>query len=354
MSKNIVIQEGGTGKQFTAAKLKTATVGGGSCLWVPEDETSLGTKHITKDGTYTAASEGIYGYSEVTVSGIGKVVGVDPVTGEEKEVGTQPDPETGEPTIVEKVIPTSIDITTDPTREEYNDGDLIDFSGMVVKAKTKTGAVFTDETYPDGIIPQSEWITPVKVTHYDQAGPHGFIARSDSLVYEAGLLYTNNGNRSPVYKANDGWCACILNTDAEIDTSPWISITLIGLNYGDVTVTGDNVPSLRGMFTIDGQNVYYLTTGTNHAFGGGTQITSNPHGLPVISEQLQSVNQGYTTEQFNRYLQILGFQITGEGDKTIQKVPVQWLCPYGKMDTYEDEFAILVNPPVNSNEGESS
>jgi tetratricopeptide (TPR) repeat protein len=38
MSKNITIQEGGTAKQFTAQKLQTSLVGGGTQLWVPEDE----------------------------------------------------------------------------------------------------------------------------------------------------------------------------------------------------------------------------------------------------------------------------------------------------------------------------
>ena len=56
MSKKIVIQEGGVGRQFTADKLKTALVGGGSCLWVPEDETTLGTKIITENGTFHRAA----------------------------------------------------------------------------------------------------------------------------------------------------------------------------------------------------------------------------------------------------------------------------------------------------------
>ena len=42
MSKNIIIQEGGNSKQFTASKLNTALVGGGSCNWVPEDEDNPG------------------------------------------------------------------------------------------------------------------------------------------------------------------------------------------------------------------------------------------------------------------------------------------------------------------------
>ena len=68
MSKNIIIQEGGIGKQMTVSKLKTDKVGGGTCLWVPEDEVALGTKSISQNGTYKASDDGKYGFSQVTVN----------------------------------------------------------------------------------------------------------------------------------------------------------------------------------------------------------------------------------------------------------------------------------------------
>ena len=67
MSKNIIIKEGGTNYQFTAKKLKTDKVGGGSVLWVPEEETVLTEKRITEEGTYRASDDGYYGYSKVVV-----------------------------------------------------------------------------------------------------------------------------------------------------------------------------------------------------------------------------------------------------------------------------------------------
>lgn len=135
MSKNIVIQEGGLGKQLTADKLKTNLVGGGTCLWVPEDDTHLGTKYITNNGTFKASDDGLYGYSEVTVSGIGTVTGKDPDTGEDVEV--HPDPETGE--IVTTVLPTEIRVITPPTKTEYTHGETINYSGIVVHAYSSTG-----------------------------------------------------------------------------------------------------------------------------------------------------------------------------------------------------------------------
>ena len=81
MSKNISIQEGGTAVQMTVDKLKTSLAGGGTCLWVPESEVALTAKSINKNGTFKASDDGYYGFSQVTVSGVGKTTGHDPVTG---------------------------------------------------------------------------------------------------------------------------------------------------------------------------------------------------------------------------------------------------------------------------------
>lgn len=162
MSKNIVIQEGGVGRQFTVDKLKTALVGGGSCNWVPEDEVQLTTLTVSENGTYSAADEGGYGYSQVIVNvpggaggapgGAGSsVVGTDPSTGNEELVSVD---DGG--TIGMTELPSSIKIEAAPTKVDYIDGDAIDYSGLVVKAYTKNGQLWTDADHPDGIIPTSE------------------------------------------------------------------------------------------------------------------------------------------------------------------------------------------------------
>lgn len=153
MSKNIVIQEGGIGKQLTVDKLKTNLVGGVTCLWVPEDERSLGTKHISENGTYKASDDGYYGYSEVTVSGVGEVTGKAP-DGSGDDATATVDPETGE--IVITKAPYSISVTTPPSKTSYVDGESINTSGMVVKAFLKNGSAWSDASHPGGIIPLSE------------------------------------------------------------------------------------------------------------------------------------------------------------------------------------------------------
>lgn len=83
MPKDVIFQQKKNGKSVVGTSkqtklLRTNLQGGGTCDWIPEDETQLIPKVITQDGVYKASDEmgNIYGYSEVTVQGIGsKVMG---------------------------------------------------------------------------------------------------------------------------------------------------------------------------------------------------------------------------------------------------------------------------------------
>ena len=164
MSKNITIQEGGVAKSLSGIKkIKTSKQGSGTVLWIPEDEVTLKTKSVNKNGTYKAKDDGAYGYSQFTVTGIGQAQGTNPSTG--NDAVAEVDPQTGEITI--RDVPSSIDITTPPTKLTYTDGETIDFTGMVVKLKLKNGNIYTDSSHPDGIIPHSELTFPVTVAHYE-------------------------------------------------------------------------------------------------------------------------------------------------------------------------------------------
>lgn len=180
MSKNIVIQEGGIGKQLTVDKLKTNLVGGGTCLWVPEDGTQLGTKYISENGTYRASDDGYYGYSEVTVNGIGTVSGKDPDTGD--DVVVTKDPDTGE--IVKTVVPSEIRVTTLPTKTTYANGETIDYTGIVVHGYSGTGQDL-------GEIPFSELVFPV--TTADSGQVEGQTATSDLTTQPASPIKCGGG-----------------------------------------------------------------------------------------------------------------------------------------------------------------
>jgi hypothetical protein len=115
----------------------------------------LGTKIITENGTYKASGDGYYGYSEVTVSGIGTATG----TGPDGE--THSYTEDGEGGITDAVLPDSIAVVTPPTVTTYAGGATVDFSGMVVKAYLKSGEIWSDAAHPNGVIPISELTLPV-------------------------------------------------------------------------------------------------------------------------------------------------------------------------------------------------
>ena len=163
MSKSIIIEEGGISRQLTADKLRSIT-GGGTCDWIPEDTAVLGTKSISDNGTYKAADDGYYGYSQVTVSGVGTATGKGP-DGNIHSVTT--DPQTGD--LIDTLLPSSIMITTYPAPLTYNDGDTIDYSAMVVKGYLADGTLWTDTAHPNGIIPLSELTLPVTTAQYEPA-----------------------------------------------------------------------------------------------------------------------------------------------------------------------------------------
>ena len=168
MSKNISIAEGGVARQFTNDKLKINLVGGGTEYYVPESGVQLTTKSVTANGTYTAAADDKYGFSQFSVNvrggngsadshgkptggdikpgGAGSaVVGTDPETGNDVVVGVDEDGQ-----LVNTPLPSSIVLVTPPTKTDYNDGETIDLSGAVVVAKMADGTTWTDADHPNG------------------------------------------------------------------------------------------------------------------------------------------------------------------------------------------------------------
>ena len=147
MSKTPVINKNdGTSWADAVPKLRTDELGASTTDWVQEDDTKAASLKVTANGTYAAASAGKYGYDYVTVSVKGgSATGIGP-DGNEHTV--TPDPETGK--LIDEVIPSSIVVTTPPTKLIYTDGETIDFSGAVVKAYLKTGGEYG--TVPNGEI----------------------------------------------------------------------------------------------------------------------------------------------------------------------------------------------------------
>ena len=343
MSKNIVIQEGGVGKQLTADKLKTNLVGGGTCLWVPEDETQLGTKYISENGTYKASDDGYYGYSEVTVSGVGTVTGKDS-DGDDATVTT--DPETGE--IIITKLPYSISVVTPPTKTVYTNGETIDFSGMVVKGYLKSGDLWTDSSHPNGVIPISELTLPVTTADIGSASG----ARASSELIPEGFEFGGSG-RITAYKGEYGaGLKRIVTYTAEAVTLGWpsqrntkgIAASSSPGSYSEHTsnpdgTSRDNTGSMNKSYTYNDKTVYYGSWSSGWGFSSYTIENVAPNATDVI-------------EDYNGGL-IAWTMIYGDITPGGQVIPVQYMS--GEK-TLESSFTITVTPSApgyGGDEGEN-
>ena len=342
MSKNITIQEGGVTKQLTVDKLKTNLVSSGTCLWVPEDEVQLTTKTITENGTYKAADDGYYGYSEVIVSGQGTATGTD---GDGDEAVAYTDPGTGE-LVVDKV-PSSIRVITPPTNPYgiYQDGQAISTDGMVVKAYLASGGEY-------GTVPNSEITLNPTQAHYDES--------TDTRGSGTATSELNTGMVQPI--AYSGGASINQETAARIFTveysgtiAAYPSTSNIGLLFasstetvGTVTTTSinrrtgetsTNTEDIRatGSYTYNGKTVYFAYQTISES--GSQSITHGP---------INTINRapGGT----DAWTMIYGTR-EEEPAGSHQTINVSWPRPLnGKV--LETTFEILVAPGYTPNGGE--
>lgn len=346
MSKNITIQEGGVGKQFTADKLKTDLTAGGDTKWVPEDNYNLTAKQITEDGTYVAASEGYYGYSEVTASGFGRVSGKGQ-DGNEHMITTD-----SIGNLVDTILPSYIEVVVPPTVTTYQDGATISFSGMTVKAYDGEGNIWTGGgSYPDGDVTASV-MTPVTTADASQienavwGAPEGtyevgnvsisgpLVAKQVGPVSKDGVHVnfqsasrnawargTRDGQSIVWCNINSGNNYAILvarNSDGQIlqasDESFSFGMNSIGDWEGRNEIDGIS-PQSPSTYTYNGKKVYY---GFGNNVGGGTL----DEWLVGSTPALDSANAA----------QIAWYLVYGDAMSMIgggQKIPVEWTRPDG-------------------------
>lgn len=160
MSKNIIIQQDGVDQLLNnVARLRLKAPTGGTVHFFPEDETTLAEVEITANGTYGPPA-GAYGVSRATVN----------VTANQT-CGSGQDGQYYKVTVVNNEfvyteVPKSIAVTTPPTKTAYVDNEAIDYTGLVVTMLRGDGTVYTDATYPDGIVPRAELTKPTARARY--------------------------------------------------------------------------------------------------------------------------------------------------------------------------------------------
>lgn len=389
MSKKITILENAVEKSVSkVAKIKTKLANGRDCYWVPEEDYPLGVLNVTEDGVYNASSDPngpFYGYSEVNVDGVGNVemgtLGTITITANGTyEAGTdsqgpfygystvivnvsdedeQPDHISGKDPdgndevvtvdddghLVEETVPSSIKIISPPDILTYYDGELIDFHGIYVKGYLEDGTEW-------GVVPNDELSFPEPIAERDESESEssGFTARSDSLVFNAGtILSTNNGNRTPVTKKNDGFAACLLAINSSDPAGAyggnWFLTTLMGPTRSSVEASCPNHYWSVQEFNINGYTVYVGGSATNEQWGGAS-IMSNPQDFPMVTGvPLFLTNRGYTEAHVRKMMEILSY-LPGDGSG-FMTVPVQWHRPGDGKSLY-DSFEIAVNKPDDS------
>ena len=339
MSKNITIKEGGAAKQLTVDKLKTNLVSGGTCLWVPEDETNLTTKTITANGTYKASDDGYYGYSEVTVSGIGTATGTDE-DGDEAVVTTG---EGGE--LEQNKVPSSIVVDEPPVvvGGVYPDGQTIDKEGMVVKAYLKEGGLYDTEDYPGGVIPIEELTLNPTAAHYDETSHEGESTYDGfgegpwplPIKYVIGELKAVHitGDDYHLFTYNNGYIALLMDGTFRGDTlfcstSPGTATIGWQFDASGVPYQTKTVDVLTP-YTYDEKTVYYNGSGYSgynfQAPPGANQIASG--------NQLDKAKAAWTI--------IYGIKSVTPNTQTIT---VSWPRPYDQK-ILETTFEINVAPP---------
>lgn len=233
MSKNIIIQEGGVNKTLNGIKkIQTAKSGGGDVLWILEEDIKTGDKTIKKNGTYYAKTDGLTGYVKVYVNVPGGksktdsdgnlldddgdtidedgnktkdsgkdpvkpkpssggdndsegsnpgVVGKDPDDGNEYHIKT--DPTTGD--LIRTKIPSSIKVTTPPTKTTYHDGDTLNPSGIIVHK------YYGDGTDAGTILESELKYDPMTISGGGGAVSYTTPADDSSLIYKNyGVTFT--------------------------------------------------------------------------------------------------------------------------------------------------------------------
>ena len=301
------IQEGGKARNFSAAMLKTNLQDGGTCLWIPRMDVELKSKYITQSGTYAAKADDCYGFDQVTVSGVDVV-------------------------------------DVPPTKTVYSDGQAIDYTGMVVKAYTRSGRLWTDASHPNGIIPISELTLPVTIAHADQGGG----ASSDLDTGSFSQPIPLSGAATFAYSTTDGtvrhtytWtpvngAAMVIRRNTENSTV----LLFAAKQAGEVGLrrhvmidetTGEqrtefDYTTTSPSYIHDGKKVYYVRSTNGHAVGGQNVLVN-----PVVSDYGDNSHDSEAA-----WTAVYG-DISGGGSS----IPVQWNRPYDA-ELLETSFSITV------------
>lgn len=311
MSRNITIQEGNRGRNFTARKLRTALQGGGTCLWVPEAELVMDELSTSKNGIFTAAKRKLFGFNSVHVY-VSTIPGDEPVDDdsdedeedddveypEDDEENEEPDDdeyidddytpededfvigeEDGEDVIIEvdedgnlieEYLPEYIVVTVPPQKVDYMDGDSINKTGMVVVPYTKDGEVWTSNKYPLGHIPIRELVLEPATASGDFADAY----LDGDPAYEepdgqGGKEYRSNTIVSDAGRGTPTWSGSVGGGNATVEyRAPywWITFSYGGLSEGPFIYYQGDI-CFYSILRADGSSEFHQSTVSSPTYG---------------------------------------------------------------------------------------
>ena len=306
------IQEGGKPVLLSARMIKTNQQGGGTCLWVPEDEVNLDTKYIDHSGTYTARADDCYGYSQVTVSGVDVEITRDEDGDDVAEITD------GGETREEK-LPSEIRIVREPYfTGPYGDRAYISFDGLVVHGYSASGVDL-------GAIPFNELVFPVTVTDITQV-EGGYERDVTGTILNApvylgalgvGMFF---GNLVVKEVAGGVYGICVRR-------GPNYCSALASYSQGSVVIARDDGSFPERYFS--GTEFQYQD---KTCYIGGANIVSFEPRTSIPISTYQPVDEATAAG-----IALLGTTALGGG----QPIPVQWARPYDGL-VLEDTFDVEV------------
>ena len=282
--KNISIKEGGTARVFgPVSRLRVLKQDTGSEDFALESDTELTSKSVDVNGTYDAAQDGYYGYSQVYVYCSEEA---DQVTGKKQDGNTYSVSKDEEGNIHETKIPVKIEITTMPTTLEYVNGQMIDYTGIVVTCYDGNGesmgevpfsellldtkyAVFDPDAPTIEIIETTETDTspikqPIPCTggiYAEAHGHEGGYADSDYTEY-ASLTFRSGSGMMAIMRRQYGYVAIVASSRDNSSTVRYYRYKVY-VNYhgeGEKTeILNDQTISLSGVANINDETAYFST-----------------------------------------------------------------------------------------------
>lgn len=223
MKDTVFIKEGGlTKKAHPIDRLKINNTDDTDSLWIPKDDMQTGVLYASQNGIYIASQDGYDAYDEVVVriqddfstdykdivpdsswdsdtyndylnnpdafndtfndpskwnddynsidyNYDDKISGIKPDSGKIKGLDNNYAVSSDNGFLNEELIPSYIKVMVPPNKTSYMHNERIDFTGMVVKAYTNDDRLWTNEKYPDGIIPFEELALPVQIADANEA-----------------------------------------------------------------------------------------------------------------------------------------------------------------------------------------